>query len=703
MQVVYEIAADVSGAAQSFAWAIPPDLPLLDQARIRVTAIDDEGNETTAFSPGFFKLTRRWENSVQLPITMQEFAVVSDGKYLYTVGGRAISEAETALDAMLRLDPHALRPIWRSTALAPMPVAESGAKAVYLNGKIYVPGGLSAKNQLLVRQQVYDIGSNTWEQAADVPATITNYAATSDEARGVYYVTGGTAAGSLTATVGKVRSFDPVTNTWTEMSPMNEARYGHEAALIDGRLFVTGGSGAAGVMTSGEVYDFNTGQWIAIAPLNHARVFAQSAIGKDTEGNPLWFLIGGWDQSNPLPGIEVYDVRHNRWLVLDDSFNLPTPRAWLGGATLDGYFYGVGGFVIAPLTGGGRRLISQRINERLRVDEVTPTRLNQAPVLSVPPEQTAVPDHELSFMVTANDLGSGVPVTISASHLPPGAVLETVTATNNSARGIFRWKAATENIGQTFTLSFTASDGQISDTKLVRVRVVAAGNLSAVNAADLSPGTLAADSIAAVFGSELAPRAQFAPTLPLPLEMAGTTLAINGIRAQLLFVSPTQINFVVPSNVALGTANLIVTNPAGGISFGTVKIATSAPGLFTNDATGKGDAAATATPDGIMYQAAPFDVLVNDRPNNLVLYGTGLRRGVSAQPNNQNGLADLITVTIDGLPARVMYAGAQGQYSGLDQINLELPPNLAGKGERRVEIVLRVNGVEANRVTVQIR
>ena len=703
VEVVYEIAADVSGAAQSFAWAIPSDLPLLDRARLRVSAIDADGTETAAFSTGFFALTRRWENAAQLPVTMQEFAVVSDGKFLYTVGGRANGEAATALDSLLRVDPNATRAIWRSTSLAPMPVGECGANAVYLNGRIYVPGGLSAKNQVLIRHQVYDIAANSWDQATDVPVAMTNFATTADEERGVYYVTGGTEASSLNMPVSKVRRFDPASNRWSELPPMNEARYGHEAALIDGRLYVAGGSGSSGVLTSGEVYDFSTGQWTAIAPLNHSRVFAQSATGTDTEGNPLWFLIGGWDSSQTLPRVEVYDLRHNRWLVLDDSFNLPTPRAWLGGATLGGYFYAVGGFVMAQVSGGGRLLISQRVNERMRVDGVIPISLNQAPVLAVPEAQIAVPGNETSFNVSANDLGSGVPVTMTANNLPPGAVFETHTATNNSAQGTLRWKATKADVGQVFTISFTASDGQISETKLVRVRVIEAQRLSAVNAADFSEGTLAADSIAAVFGTDLATSAQFAQTLPLPLELGGTRLTINGIATQLLFVSPTQINFIVPANVEIGTANIVVTSQAGAISFSTVKIATAAPGLFTNDATGRGDAAATATPDGVTYQVAPFDVLVNNRPNNLVLYGTGLRRAVATKQNNQIGLADLVTITIDGQPARVIYAGAQGQFSGLDQINLELPPKLAGSGERRVEIVLSVNGVKANRVTVQIR
>src|SRR5204862_5278476 len=119
--------------------------------------------------------------------------------------------------------------------------------------------------------------------------------------------------------------------------------------------------------------------------------------------------------------------------------------------------------------------------------------------------------------------------------------------------------------------------------------------------------------------------------------------------------------------------------------------------------TGKGDAAAQATVDGVIYQLPPFDVTVNGKPNMLVLYGTGIRRTPAANPNDGNGVAEAITVTIDGKPANVLYAGAQGSLAGLDQINVELPASLAGQGQRSVEVIVTAGGTAANRVTIQIK
>src|SRR5262249_20396084 len=150
-----------------------------------------------------------------------------------------------------------------------------------------------------------------------------------------------------------------------------------------------------------------------------------------------------------------------------------------------------------------------------------------------------------------------------------------------STVGTFRWTPSPADTGQTFSVQFTASDGQLSDVKNVIIRVVTAGSLAAVNAADYSAGSLAADSIAAAFGSNLAVGTETARELPLPFELAGTTVTIDGIPAPLFFVSSTQINFAVPSSVKEGAATIIVSTPAGSYAAGTVQIVPLAPAIFT--------------------------------------------------------------------------------------------------------------------------
>lgn len=104
-------------------------------------------------------------------------------------------------------------------------------------------------------------------------------------------------------------------------------------------------------------------------------------------------------------------------------------------------------------------------------------------------------------------------------------------------------------------------------------------------------------------------------------------------------------------------------------------------------------AASAATADGITYQPSPFALTINGKPNYFLLFGTGLRR------------AERVSATI-GVAAKVSYAGAQEQFIGLDQMNIELPAGLAeqlSSVPSRVEIVVSVNGGEANRTSVWLR
>jgi uncharacterized protein (TIGR03437 family) len=60
-----------------------------------------------------------------------------------------------------------------------------------------------------------------------------------------------------------------------------------------------------------------------------------------------------------------------------------------------------------------------------------------------------------------------------------------------------------------------------------------------------------------------------------------------------------------------------------------------------------------------------------------------------------------VTVKIGGMDAEVQYAGRQPEFAGLDQVNVLLPRELAGRGE--VDVVLKVDGHAANLVRVNIK
>jgi uncharacterized protein (TIGR03437 family) len=58
------------------------------------------------------------------------------------------------------------------------------------------------------------------------------------------------------------------------------------------------------------------------------------------------------------------------------------------------------------------------------------------------------------------------------------------------------------------------------------------------------------------------------------------------------------------------------------------------------------------------------------------------------------------SATIGNENATNLYAGAQSQYPGLDQINVQIPPDLKGRG--RLSVVVTVNGRISNPVWITL-
>jgi len=51
--------------------------------------------------------------------------------------------------------------------------------------------------------------------------------------------------------------------------------------------------------------------------------------------------------------------------------------------------------------------------------------------------------------------------------------------------------------------------------------------------------------------------------------------------------------------------------------------------------------------------------------------------------------------------SQVLFIGAQGQFAGLDQVNLVVPASLAGAGE--VPVILKIDGQTANVVMIAVK
>jgi uncharacterized protein (TIGR03437 family) len=221
-----------------------------------------------------------------------------------------------------------------------------------------------------------------------------------------------------------------------------------------------------------------------------------------------------------------------------------------------------------------------------------------------------------------------------------------------------------------------------------------AQDLTVVSAAG-TQSLVAPGSLASVYGQFSAtPTIGVLNTLGLfPTQLSGMALDFNGVNAQLLYVGPDQINFLVPSGSQFGSTKLNVMT-SGNARSTSATVQPVAPAIFTTIRNGREIGAIL---NAVTFQADPFPLQTPEIPGcdsrtRLALYATGLGLATQrAKPRDvQVVLTDAAGTTFN---ADVDAAVAAPGYAGLDQVNFTLPSDLH-PGTVRVRLV--VNGVSSN-------
>ena len=240
-----------------------------------------------------------------------------------------------------------------------------------------------------------------------------------------------------------------------------------------------------------------------------------------------------------------------------------------------------------------------------------------------------------------------------------------------------------------------------------------------VSAASFETAALAPGAIAAAFGVSLATRVEAATSQPLPTTLAGTTVRIRdsaGVerQAQLFFVAPNQVNCLIPPETATGAGVITVRSGDGTVSTGALEIKSTAPAIFTANSDGLGVPAAVllrvkANGDQITETLSQFDsALGRFKPKPidfgpegervfLILFLTGTNR--APDPNNDGNRNESVHLLIGGAELTPLFAGAQGTFAGLDQMNAELPRSLIGRG--RLSLSATAPGAVSNLAEIE--
>lgn len=249
-----------------------------------------------------------------------------------------------------------------------------------------------------------------------------------------------------------------------------------------------------------------------------------------------------------------------------------------------------------------------------------------------------------------------------------------------------------------------------TDNSVIRLLQPVPFSVGAVtNAASGVQGPVAPGEIVTVFGDKIGPATLTQFTVAngaIGNQLANGRVFFNGIPAPLLYISAGVSAAVVPYGIAGATSvDVSVSYQGNTSSVTTFPAAPVAPGIFTADSTGSGQAAAV-NGDGTLNKAATpvriggFISLFISGAGQTTPAGTD-GRILTAAPFPT--VIAPVQVTIGAKPAVVSYAGATPtSVSGLTQVNVQVPVGItAGPA---VPVHVTVNGVSAQSgVTIAVQ
>jgi N-acetylneuraminic acid mutarotase len=328
----------------------------------------------------------RWTDVAEIPTPREHLGAASDGRYLYAVGGRALS-ADQNSGTLERYDPAS--DSW--TKLDAMPKPSGSVGVAYAGGRVIAVGG-EATTSVSDAVQAYDIPKGSWSQLPSLPTARHGVAVAAIE-NSLYAIGGATEPGHIgstkeadvldlsgqpakTTTVAGLKwrpvadassprqyaaatevggrvwliggigeneaatadtaAYDRAINTWTAGPKLPRPLHHVMAVTYKGEAVVIGGFVPGAELTSGQsdrVYALRGGAWQELPRLNHPRAAAAAAVVGDKI-----VVVGGQANGKLVPQTEVFDGKS--WT---DVAAMPTPREHLAAASDGRYLYAVGG------------------------------------------------------------------------------------------------------------------------------------------------------------------------------------------------------------------------------------------------------------------------------------------------------------------------------------------------------------------------
>ena len=223
---------------------------------------------------------------------------------------------------------------------------------------------------------------------------------------------------------------------------------------------------------------------------------------------------------------------------------------------------------------------------------------------------------------------------------------------------------------------------------------VVAAVIPIVEVTDLS--TFAPGELVEIYGTNLAQVTTDLSGWPgqsLPSPLNGVSILLGGHGARLLYVSPGQVDALLPFGAPLGSQMLTLTNAIGTSAPISLQVAAVAPALYN-----------------FAFENADFSLVSSSNPAHagdiLVFYATGMGQTTPPLITGQivpsaNYDTAPVTVTIGGMKANVIYSIAAPPYvAGLYQMAVTVP---SGLGPGSQPVVAASGGLQSNPVTIAIQ
>lgn len=226
--------------------------------------------------------TDKWQVLAPMPKGLHHTAIASIGGKIIMAGGFDGLDYRPTIKSAWMYDPGLDR--WR--AVADMPSPRAAHRMVAVDNRLYLVGGVGLEAKRIF---IFDMRKGQWTKTRPLLEKVRHHLAVVVR-RGLIYVIGGRAVQSTD----KVSVFDPVARTWLQIAKLPNPKSGHTAAVLDGRIHVTGGEKLRlrATYTDHRILGPEEEKWWTAPPLPKGRHgMASVAVGN------RWYLIGGANNS----------------------------------------------------------------------------------------------------------------------------------------------------------------------------------------------------------------------------------------------------------------------------------------------------------------------------------------------------------------------------------------------------------------------